>query len=264
MNPLKTLYLTKSLKLLKSKPSLLGLMILFDFLMVVLGFILFQFSSAFAKSLYLPQNFTGILIYIGFTLLYILLVLFIYSFFKYLILRTISGFFGKTGKSYSRLGKFYTLNLLLLGIFASEYILINFLLYSSKAPYKPILFFIIGIPMSAFSYVLLGISHSIFYQGSEAKKSISRAFKITFTNLRIYKETILPMVVAFILFTILLVPIGYLIRIATSKNYFAYLTTYSYFQEAAFVFSAILLYFFLLQNQIIFYLLTKENDIPKH
>jgi len=264
MTPLKNLYLVKSLKLSKSKPSLLGLMILFDFLMIVLGFILFQFSSVFAGSLYLPQNITALFVYIGLTLLYILLVLFIYSFFKFSILRTIGSFFGKTDKSYSRLGKFYTLNLLLLGIFSSEYILINFLLFSSKASYKVIILFIIGIPMLAFSYVLLGISHSLFYQGNGVKNSISKSFKITFTNLRIYKETVFVMLIAVILYTILLYLIGYVIQISTAKNYFAYLTAYSYFQKIAFVFSVILLYFFLLKNQIVVYMFSKENDLPKH
>ena len=97
----------KSFKLAKSNPNKVGLMILFDLLFLFSVYALYRISLFFAQSLVVPQTLLSVSIFIIFSLIYYLTILFAYSFFKYIILDYIKSLFEKTEISFKKLGQFY-------------------------------------------------------------------------------------------------------------------------------------------------------------
>ena len=259
MQSIRSLYLAKSLKLAKSRSSLLGLMVLFDMLFIIAGAILFYLSAGFANTLFLNNDTTAFIVYLALSLFYYILILFIYSFFKYCILNAVKSLFEKSELNFKNLGNFFMLNIILGGIFFSGIFVLNLILYISKISYKPYMLFIVGIPMIVFSYIFLGMSHSFFYLGNGIGKSLSRSLKITFGNLKIYKETILLMFISTLLLLVLFGIAGYILRVSTTGNYFNYLTAYAYFKEITSILAILLAYFFILENRIVFYMFAREN-----
>src|SRR3989344_9533816 len=79
----------KSFKLAKSNPNKTGLMILFDALFLVSIFALNALAAYFAQSLVVPTNLSSAFVFIAFSLIYYLMALFAYSFFKYSVLDSI-------------------------------------------------------------------------------------------------------------------------------------------------------------------------------
>lgn len=252
----------KSFRLAKSNPSKTGLMILFDALFIISVFALNKLTQ------YLTESFIGTIIsptlssaavFIIFSLIYYLTALFAYSFFKYSILDFIKSLFEKAEFSFRRLGQFYSLNIIIAGIFLAVMLLANFLLASIKQNYAPFAFIFLAVPYLLFFYAAVNTSHSLFYQGASVKESIKKGFKITFTKIKIYRETILVMVILAILLWLLFFGSGYLISLLASKNYSMYLATYSYFKQASIIILDAALYLAILINRISFYAITKED-----
>ena len=262
MKFLQNLYLLKSLKLVKEKPKLFGLMILFDILFVVGGILFRKLTELFARSLVIPQNVTGLLTVTLLSIMYYLAMLFVYTFIKYHILHYVEAYFQKMRFTYDRLGKFFILNLILGGIFFMEMIVLFFFLQSTKAEFRPFLLIIFMVPLIIFSYLLLEISHSLFIL--ENRRPISTAIKTVFTRIKIYKETFLSILIPGIILTILFVITGFFIRLNAPKDYFAYYAAYTKFQQVIGIIILIVLYFIIVLNQIIFYMYSKENVLPRH
>ena len=249
----------KSFKLAKSNLNKTGLMILFDILFLISVFALNRLSQYFSQSIVVAQTLTSAIILIIFSLIYYLIVLFVYSFFKYSILDFIKSLFEKTEFSFKRIGQFYSLNIIIAGIFFAIMFLANFLLASIKAQYRPFVFIFLAVPFLLFLYVIINISHSLFYEGDSIKDSIKKSFKITFTKIRVYKETILIMILFALLLWLLFLGSGYLIRFLASTNYNLYLTTYAYFKQASIIIFDIVFYLIILINRISFYSIALEN-----
>ncbi len=249
----------KSFHLAKSNPNKTGLMILFDvlFLVSVLG--LYNLFNYFAQSLALPTTLISAFVFIGFSLIYYLIILFAYSFFKYIILDYIKSLFEQTEFSFKRLAQFYSLNIIIAGTFFAILILANFLLAIIKAQYRPFVFIFLAIPYFLFLYVIINTSHSLFYEGNSIKDSIKKSFRITFTKMKVYRETILIMILFALLLWLLFLGSGYLIRILASKNYNLYLTTYSYFRQVSIIIFDLVFYLIILINRISFYDIVRES-----
>src|SRR3989338_4258597 len=179
----------KSFNLAKSSPGKTGLMALFDALFIASIFALNgltqYLTSGFIETLISP-TLPSAAIFIIFSLIYYLIALFAYSFFKYSILDFIKSLFERTEFSFKRLGQFYSLNIIIAGIFLAVMLLANFLLASIKQAYAPFVFIFLAVPYMLFLYATVNISHSLFYQGYSIKESIKKGFKITFTKIRIY------------------------------------------------------------------------------
>lgn len=254
----KELLLVKSLNLAKSNPSKTGLMILFDVLFLVSVFGLQTLSKYFAQSLIVPQTLASAFVFIVFSLIYYLIILFVYSFFKYSILDFIKSLFEKTEFSFKRLGQFYLLNIVIAAIFFPILILFTYIFLSVKAPYKPFIFVFLAVPYALFLYIVANISHSLFYEGSSIKETIKKSFKITFTKMKMYRETILIIILVALLLWLLFFGSGYLIRLIASKNYSLYLTAYSYFKQISIIILDLVLYFVILINRISFYSLARD------
>ena len=248
----------KSFKLAKSNPNKTGLMILFDALFLVSIFALNALATYFAQSLAAPTILSSALVFISFSLIYYLIALFAYSFFKYSVLDCINSLFEKTEFSFKRLAQFYSLNIIIAGIFFAIMLLGNYLLVSIKVQYRPFVFIFLAIPYLLFLYVIANISHSLFYQGSSIKDSIKKSFRITFTKMKVYRETILIMILLALVLWLLFFGSGYLIRLIGAKNYSLYLNAYAYFKQASIIVLDIVFYLAILVNRISFYSITKE------
>ena len=248
----------KSFNLAKSNPNKTGLMILFDILFLVSFLGLQTLSQYFAQSIAIPTTVSSVLVFLIFSLIYYLMVLFAYSFFKYSILDFIKSLFQSTEFSFKRLGQFYSLNIIIAGVFFAIMILANFLLASIKAQYRPFVFIFLAVPYLLFLYVMVNTSHSLFYQGFSIKDAIRKGFKITFREIRIYRETILIMILFALLLWLLFFGSGYSIRFVASKNYNLYLNMYAYLKHASIIIFDVVFYLAILINRISFYAIARE------
>jgi hypothetical protein len=115
-------------------------------------------------------------------------------------------------------------------------------------------------PSLLFLYIIINISHSLFYQGASLKAAIKNAFSIAFTKTRHYRETIVIIILAVILLWLLSLSSGYLIRLLAAKNYSLYLTTYAYFTNAVKIVFNLVIYFVAFVNRISFYSLIMHYD----
>lgn len=247
----------KSFKLAKSNPNKAGLMILFDLMFLASTFALLRLNNFFAQSIIMPKTVTvTFVLLITFSLIYYLLVLFVYSFFKYSILDFIKSLFDETEFSFKRLGQFYSLNIITAGIFFAVMLLFSFLLMGVKELYRPFVFVVLATPYLLFLYVIINISHSLFYQGNSVKETIKKSFNIAFTKIRIYRETILAMILFALLLWILFSGSKYLLQ---NYAYQFSLANSRYINQIYIIIFDLAFYFVVLINRISFYAIIREN-----
>ncbi|MBI2658658.1 hypothetical protein HYX05_00965 [Candidatus Woesearchaeota archaeon] len=255
---LKESLFAKSFRLAKSSPNKTGLMILFDVLFLVSIFALNSLAAYFAQSLVAPTAASSAVLLIVFSLIYYLIALFAYSFFKYSVLDSIKSLFEKSEFSFKRLAQFYSLNIIIAGIFLAIMLLANYIIAGIRPEYRPFVFIFLAIPYLLFLYVIINISHSLFYRGNSIKDSVKESFSITFTKMGFYRETILIMVLFALALWLLFFGSGYLVRVIGAKNYSLYLNAYAYFKQISIIVLDIVFYFVVLINRISFYSVTKE------
>ena len=252
-----------SLKLAKSNLNKAGSMILFDALFIVSFFGLQNLFTYFAQSLVIEKTLMFGLILLIFTLIYYLLILLVYSLFKYILLDFIKSLFEKTEFSFKRLGQFYSLNIIISGIFFAIIIMFNFLLASIKQTYAPYVFIVMAIPYFIILYLTINISHSLFYEGFSIKEAINKGFKLIFTKIKIYRATIFMLILSALLLWLIFIGSGYLISLLASKNYSLYLSSYGYMKHISIVIFYVVFYFVILINRISFYNICRKNITPK-
>ena len=249
----------KSLKLIKSNFGKIGMMVLFDILFILSYFSLKKIFEYFSQPLN-PVISSSVFAFFVFSSVYYLAILFVYSFFKYSILDFIKSLFGQSKFSFNRLLNFYLLNAIIAAIFFALVLLLNYILISIKQNYAPYVFVFLVVPYILFLYVIINISHSLFYEGCSIKNSIKAAFSMAFAKIKSYRETILVIIFCAFALLILFLAFDYLIRTITSKNYSSYLSIYQYFKQAAVVVLDAVFYFILLTNRISFYNLVKHSQ----
>ena len=259
--PIKYTLFIQSFKLAKSNPSKVGLMILFDILFLVSASILNILQTVLA--VYLRNSFVKdltygliVAIWVLLSLSYMLLMIFVYAFFKYSVLDFIKSLFQDTTFSFNRLGKFYILNMILL---LPTFIAFNFVLNSVQLQYQPIVFLALGIPLSLLLYLIVNFSHSSYYEGNSIRDSIKTGFKITFTKLKSYMEIILVMILFALLLWLVFFASGYLIRLLSYLSYNAYITAYAYYSKATIYIFYLVFYYTILINRISFYTIVREK-----
>lgn len=247
----------KSFRLAKANPGKIGLVILFDLLFFVSFLYVFPyFGNYLAKNLTISQTMSFAITILIFQMLYVLSILFVYSFFKYCVLDSIKSIFHKTEFSLGRLWKFYLLNLILI---LPPYLVFSFILSGIQEAYRPYVFIFLGLAISPFLYIVINIAQSYFYQENSIKKSVSRGFE--FLNKKeAYKEVILIVAIFLLLYGVLLWLISYSFNFIVSNNYTSYLITYSYFKTISIIIFDALFYCIILVNRISFYSLTKESQ----
>ena len=255
---IKELLFIKSFKLAKNNPNKTVLMVLFDALFLVSVFAVYNLSRYFASSLVVPTTTASAIIFLILTLIHYIILLFAYSFFKYSILDSIKSLFGKTEFSFKKLGNFYLFNIIIGCAFFAIMLVLNFILASIKQTYAPFVFIFLAVPYLLFLYVITNTSHSLFYQGASIKESIKKSLRITFTKIKIYRETILIMILFALVLWLLFLGSGYLISILASRNYTLYLNIYSYFKQTSIIIFDLILYLVILINRISFYSIIRE------
>lgn len=250
----------KSFRLAKSNLNKTGLMVLFDALFFILLLYVFPILNQYiGQSIFVAPTVLSFYLFLFLSLIYYSMLLFVYSFFKYIVLDYIKSLFENTEFSFNRLGQFYALNIVIAGIFFGIMILANFLLASIKPQYRPFVFIAIAAPYLLFLYIILNLSHSLFCQGASIKESLKKGFNTTFTKIKVYRETILVMILFALVLWLLLYGSGYAIRFLASKNYSLYLTYYAYFKQASIIVFYLAFYLAILINRISFYSLAREE-----
>lgn len=252
----------KSFILLKSNPNKAGLMILFDALFFAIIFYILPILNAYiSQSFITPEKFAAgsiLAVYIVFSLIYYLVILFVYSFFKYCILGFIKSLFDGEDFSFKRLDKFYSLNIIIAGIFFAAMLFLGFIVANVKRDYQPFVFAALAIPCIFFLYVMLNASHSSFYSGSPLKESVRNGLRITFARVEVYKKTVLVIILSALVLWLLFLGSGYLIRLA-SKDYILYLSIYTYFKQASLIILDLAVYIIILINRVSFYAMAIEK-----
>ena len=263
-----------SFRLAKSNPGKFGMMVLFDALFLISFFMFQNFFKYLAPYLSVPQtpnNIYSVIATIVFSLIYYLSLLFIYSFFKYCLLDFIKSLFGPNRFSFKKLGHFYLLNIIIASIFFAISVIAGFVLINIKEAFQPYIFILLASPYwvvynkyavlslhSLMFYIAVNILHSLFYEGSSLKDTIKNGFWIAFTKLKVYRKTILIMIIVAVIFGILFLGINYSLRYLAAKNFYLYLSANSYFQQASIIMFDLVFYFIVLINRISFYKAVKE------
>ena len=211
----------QSFKLAKSNPGKVSLMVLFDISFLVSFFYVFPtLTRYFVQNLVISQTTESIALLAVLGLVYYLLILFAYSFFKYCVLDFIKSLFERTEFSFDRLGQFYALNIILL---LPVFMVFSAVLSSIKEIYQPYVFIVLGSVIFLILYILVNAAHSLFYDGASLKLSLKKSFSITFTKMKVYREIILMIILGALILWLLFLGSGYLIRLLASKNYNLYL-----------------------------------------
>lgn len=258
-NIIKDSLFAKSFSLLKSNPNKAGMMVLFDAMFLVSVLALNILGNYLANGLAMPSAFASSVAFIVFSLAYYLIVLFAYSFFKYGVLNFIKSLSEKADFSLKRIGQFYSLNIIIAGIFFTAMLAANFILAGIRQAYAPFVFIFLAVPYLLFLYVIINLSHSMFYQGASAMDSVKKSFAAAFAKMKVYRETILSMIIIGMFLWLLFYGSGYLVRVFTSKNYSLYLSAYAYFKQVSIAVFYIASYIVILINRVSFYSITRLN-----
>ena len=247
----------KSFRLAKANLGNVGLIILFDLLFFVSFFYVFPyFGNYLAGNLTVSQTVSFAITLIVLNIIYKLLTLFAYSFFKYCILDSVKSMFQKTGFSLKRLGQFYLLNLIL---FAPPYLALGFILSGIKEAYRPYAFIFLGLAAAPFLYIIVNIAQSSFYNGNSIKKSISKGFEFL-SKKNVYMEVMLIVIVFLLLYGALLWVITYSFNFIVSNSYTSYLIQHAYFKSISLIVFYAVFYLVILVNRISFYSLSEKSQ----
>ena len=247
----------KSFRLAKANLGKIGLMLLFDLLFFVSFLYVFPaFAKYLNQNIPISQTVSFAITLIVLDIVYKLLTLFVYSFFKYCVLDSIKSIFHKAEFSLSRLWKFYLLNILL---FAPPYLALGFILSGIKEAYRPYVFIFLGLAISPFLYILINTAQSYFYQGNSVKKSISKGFEFL-SRKEAYKEIIIIVAIFLLLYGALLWLISYSFNYIVSNSYTSYLIQHAYFKSISIIVFDAFFYFIILVNRLSFYSLAKESQ----
>jgi len=173
----------KSFGIIKSNFKKIGIILLFDILFFAVLLVISNWIN-----LSLPKDVSSLraifpskgIVWAALILYFIILIL-IYSIFKYIIMGNIKSLFGKYNLEFSKFFKFYYLNLIIFVILGVCSLLINLLLGSVEFDFAKYYVILILIPFIILSYVFLNFSHSLFF-ADVWKKNVIKSLKITFTG----------------------------------------------------------------------------------
>jgi hypothetical protein len=182
---------------------------------------------------------------------YYLILLFIYSFFKYDMLLFIQGFVKKGRFNFKHIRQFFLLNLFNFILFLVCAMVINYLILGIKDSYqRSFSFWIIVIFLFMF-YIFLNLSHSIFIEEKKVKKVIRLSFRIMFGRIKSYAGFLIHTIGLVVLFFILILVLWLIFsRLLQMQMIYAILFN---------IVSAIIIYAIVLTNRIYFYLAVEKE-----
>jgi len=260
----KNLLFLRSFNLAKLNSGKIVQIIFFDVIFFVSMLIVKNLVSYSNQILGVPQTIADFYLRLFYSIVYFLALLFLYSFFKYIILNYIKSLFDRTKISFKRLGKFYSLNIILMGIFVSVALFFNFVLFSIKAQFRPYVFIMLAVPFLLFFYTLTNLSHSIFCEDSSIKNSIKNSLSILFRKIKSYREIISLMILLGLILWLIFLGVGKFVNTLASRNYDLYLSIYPSFERISIVVFDLAVYFTVLINRISFYAVIREKSSIKN
>ncbi len=247
----------QSVKSLKSDPGRIGKILLFDALFVISFYALWKLFFYFNSGFTLQRTLGTGIIFLILSLIYYMIILFIYSFFKFCILDFVGSIGLQPRFSLKGFLDFCLLNIVILGVIIGLMLAINFVLYASKPQYKIYVFAILGVPFLIFSYLFTNFSQQSFYSGLTIKKSIKKGIKFSVTR---NGGIILTTLVLTLIFWLLIYLPAYTFNLLASSDFQLYLAGYSLYAKAMIILSYIAAYLIILINRVSFYLITKNSD----
>ncbi|HLC60694.1 MAG TPA: hypothetical protein VJJ52_04650 [Candidatus Nanoarchaeia archaeon] len=249
----------QSFRIVKSNLGISGMIILFD-LMFLVSFLtmqkLFDYS---APAIISNINANPLLLFFVLSSLYYLILLFVYSIFKFSVIGFVKSLFFKSRPSFREFWKFYALNLAIALVFLAVMLVLDYVLANLKPDFAPYVFLVMAVPYALILYASVNISQSLLCHGNSLTASLKKGFAITFAEIKRYRELVLVMIISAAALWIIFVGVGYLIRVSTSANYTLYLKTYSVFGEASKWAISIVFYFLIFINRISFYQITQNK-----
>ncbi|MBW3011219.1 hypothetical protein KY326_03305 [Candidatus Woesearchaeota archaeon] len=243
----RTLFYTGVIKA-KENPKLIGLILLFDLLFLFSAFLLQNLFNVF-----IPKSVVEIVQVFGafimvFAFGYYLILLFLYSFFGYIILHFIKSLVKKEKFTFRYLGKYFLLNLFIFVLGLICMIAINLGLKAVRAEFLKIYTAVTLIPFLILFLIFIFIAHAAFIEEKIIRKVIRKSFQIMFADPKRYFGFILGDAVILIILAVLLL-IFWLVGIilgGSAEQIFRYLLSG--------IFIVIFVYVLLILNRIMFYL----------
>jgi len=254
-------YFVKSLRLIRNNPKNIFHIILFDILFLAAMGIFTKLVEFFFLKTPLETSAVTITIYLVLILLYYLALVFIWTFFKYLVLNSIKSLFKKTKLSFVNIKKFFLLNLLIFIVFFIAFFILNTtFLIGAKQEYAPYIFLIINLPLILLTYIFMNISHTLF-SGSE-KPIIKGITKKTFnamSKVKNYIAIFFMNVIAIMIYFVIFYFVGLILKNTLFKGYLASVQYYNIYTIIFSVITTAFFYFIIFFNRIYFYNIIKNN-----
>lgn len=257
----------KTFYAIKSNPMLFFNTLVFDFLfLVILYYINVLTRLSLPTEEALTPNIGFVVSFLLFTMIYLLLLIFIYSFLKYCILDFIKMLVDLSWKfrkitrekkfDLSRFFKFCFLNLIIL---VSSFIMFTILnavyFFSVKQEYLNIIFLLTMVPLFLFIYAYLNITHSLFTLGFDLKETIRKGF-VLLKKIRSYYVVFISSVLFILAYSLIYFIIALIITSLTSVNLPVYNIVFT-------VITTVVFYLIIAFNRTYFYLIVdiiKENE----
>ncbi len=217
-------------------------------------FLLGQVFSAISFSVAATQTYKLLFL----AALYYLALLFIYSFFKYLVLHFIKSSLGKNKLEFNRLGKFYLLNIFVFLILFLVFFLLSLLAASIKQGIAPYISLLILLLFSVFAYAFVNIIQVLFYEGKNMGKSLQLGAK-ALAKIKHYYGVYLIIIAAFIIIFLLFSIFGNFLKLTLFQDYNS-LLRYGDIYTIVFVHAVgIIFYLAIVFNRYYFYNIAKEK-----
>ncbi|MBW2980769.1 hypothetical protein KY360_05115 [Candidatus Woesearchaeota archaeon] len=236
-------------ELIKKNPKLYLLMLLVDACFLLAGFLVGKAANFLVPSLLGSKNFFLALIVV---LLYILLLILIYSFTKYYALHLVKSLLNKINLSLARIKKFYLLNVISIAIL---FVIVFAVSGIFKAGVKEA--YVLGVSRTVililflFVFAFISIAHSLFALGFNVKAVLRNTFRLTFTRLNKYYGVLVVNSTILVLYTLIYYAVAKLLDLPLDLDVGRY---NSLFVGMGFV----LLYLLQAYNRIYFYLIVKR------
>ena len=192
-----------------------------------------------------------------FYVVYVLVLIFIYTFFKYHVLYYVKSIIEKTRFNYKSLWKFFALNVLLFVILFVLFVIIALIhSYWVREAAKPYFAKVVIILFLLFSYVVVNTAHSMFAWQKKKKimNTVKKMFGIIFTKPKNYFWQLVFAVAVFAVFSAIVFLTGFFIdyiilggKGATKEFAMAY-------NAVLMIITAIMIYCVAFANRVYFYL----------
>tara|TARA_Y100000310_G_C20581608_1_gene763291 strand:+ start:130 stop:960 length:831 start_codon:yes stop_codon:yes gene_type:complete len=257
--------LIRTLKLIKLNKKLFFLTLAFDFLFITSLYFLGQLISALitanipgiANFLMLPI--LTLLFAVSFSIVYILLLILVYSFFKYNILDLIKSMNQKTEFDFKRFKKFYILNLITYISGFLIFLTASLIFMGIKPEYISITSLIIFIPLGLLFYSFLNFSHSYFASDALPVKAVLKRSLKKISKISSYYKVYLITLAYFLVYFIIYYPIALLLKTILIQKY-SLLGFFPIYSKIFSVITAIVMFGIIAHNRVYFYMTVKEED----